>query len=191
MNPVMLALNVASTVSFLSTANSGDTARLRDHDVGFQFMVMIGFGAMGEFQSVDGLQRQVDTETLQEGGRSGGPHVVVKHGKEGTLTLKFGMMDRSGLWDWMEAVKVGYEFRRDVTVVQFNRAYSPVRIWQLTNCFPRRIKSGALDAMSSNMPVDEIELVYERIIPMIIPHSGGAAAANALGAVGNAAGKLL
>jgi len=189
-NPLMMALGAATTLSFLATANSPETARLRDHDVGFQFMVMINFFMMGEFQSIDGLQRQVDTETLQEGGRSGGPHVRVKHGKEGTLTLKSGMMDRSGLWDWMEGVKVGYDFRREITIIQFNRKYQPVRIWQATNAFPRRIKSGALDAMNSSLPVDEIEIVFERLIPVIIPYTGAAMLANVGGAAMGAAGKM-
>ena len=114
----------------------------------------------------------------------------MKHGQAGTITLTMGMMDRSGLWDWMEQVKAGYDYRRDVTIIQFNRSYKPVRFFQLTNAFPKKVSSTALDAMSSSMPVDECEVCYERIIPMIIPYSGAAALANVAGAAAGAAGKL-
>ncbi len=184
MNPMAIAGAGLSNLSWAgSTLNSSASARTRDHDVGYQFLVMIGFAVLGEFLSVDGISREVETEAIHEGGRSHGPHVRIKHGKEGTLTLKFGMMDRSALWDWMEMVRVGVDFRREVQVVQFNRAFKPVRTYTLMDAFPRRVKAGGLDAGSTNLPVDEIEIVFDRLVPIIIPQSGEAALSNLGGAV--------
>jgi len=179
MNPMAIAGAGLTNLSWAgSTLNSSDTARSRDHDVGYQFLVMIGFSVVGEFVSVDGITREIETETIPEGGRTYAPHVRIKQGKEGTLTLKFGMMDRSFLWDWIEMVQVGYDFRLEVQVIQFNRNFKPVRTYALMDAFPRRVKAASLDAASTALAVDEIEMVYDRLVPIIVPHSGEAALAN-------------
>ena len=177
MNPMALAGAAIAGVSWMGAAlNSKDLGR--EVDVNYLFLVMVDFAPIGEFSGVEGISRAVDTEELQEGGRTYGPHVRLKHGKAGGVTLKWGMMDRSYMWDWMETVQVGMDFRREVTIVLFNRSYIPVRVFYMHSCFPTLVKASSLDGAGSTSAIDELALVYDRLIPVIIPQDGEAAVAN-------------
>lgn len=154
---------------------------LAEADITYNFMVLVDFQPIGEFQAIDGITRAVETEAIPEGGRNYGPHIKIKQGAEMSVVLKWGMTDRGFMWKWMDAVQVGKEFRQEVLIVQFNRMMVPVRRFVLMGAFPRRVSSAALDSSGSTMAVDEVELVYDQLNASIHEMANTASAAATAG----------
>ena len=165
-----------SLASWGAFARSGDSTR--EADVAYMFMAMVNFAPVGEFMSIGAFNREIDVEEIREGGRTGGPRVLVKGTKGGSITLKWGMLDRSYWWDWMEAVQIGWDFRREMTVLQFNRNHIPFRQFHFHQCFPVAVKGAELSHDNTSAASEEVTLRYDRLVPSIIPMSGEAALAN-------------
>lgn len=176
MSATMALRGAGALASWGSFARSGDSTR--EADVGYMFMAMVDFAPVGEFMSVSAFTREIDFEEVPEGGRSYGPHVIYKGGKGGSITLKWGLLDRSFWWDWIEGVQMGWEFRREMTVLQFNRNHVPFRQFHFHNAFPIKVTGADLAVDNASAAAEEVVLRYDRLVPSIIPMSGEAALAN-------------
>lgn len=168
-------MNASAAAGWGSPFLGDDTGR--EADIAYRFTVMVDSEAVGEFVSVGGISRTVETEEIQEGGRFI-PHVRIKGSKPGHVTFKWGLLDRTYMWDWLDSVQYGKgaEFRRPVTIVQLSRRGAPVRAYQLEQAFPVRVKSADLDGGSSNMAIEEMEIVYDRVTTIVYSDSGAATA---------------
>ncbi|MBT3217475.1 MAG: phage tail protein [Proteobacteria bacterium] len=60
-------------------------------------------------------------------------------------------------------------FRREVTIIHFSRGHLPLRVYHLHRAFPSRWKAANLDAAKTDSPTEELELVFESLMPLIIP----------------------
>lgn len=155
-----------------SMVNAGFGAILegqRPVDIAFLFRVIWLEGLFGDFQAIEGMSRQIELFEYQEGGKNDGKHVLpgpVKHGK---LVLKGGQMDMSMLYDWCKAVELGEDFRRDVLIMQLKRNGVPLRIFAISDAWPVEWKGATLDAAQSNIPVEELHLVYNDLYMVLLP----------------------
>jgi phage tail-like protein len=168
----MIGLNDVLTMSSLP----GPLAALmsRDADITFNFTVLVGGLPLGDFYAVDTFQRTVEPYVYKELGKNDSPRELVGIGGLGHVVLKWGLMNRSSLWDWMNEVmpledKSGEGFRRDVLILQMNRGKIPVRCYNLRGAFPVRWTGANLDAMSSTTAVEELELSYRKLEVTAIP----------------------
>jgi phage tail-like protein len=183
----LAAFKVAGAVaSWGAFARSGDSTR--EADVGYMFMAMVDFAPVGEFMGITGFNRQVNFEEYAEGGRTYGPRYLFKGGGAGSITLKWGLLDRSFMWDWIESVQVGWQFRRELTVLQFTRNHVPFRQFHFHNAFPVRVKAGDMSHDNTSAAFEEVEIKYDKLVPSIIPMSGEAALANLGSGLASAAG---
>lgn len=140
-------------------------ATLRDDqriiDVAFLFRVRADEGVIGNFQSVEGIQRTMEPFEYLEGGRNTGAHILAGQVKHGRLVLKTGIMISSYLYDWIRAVEVGQKFRRDLIISQLTRDGRPLRVFTVERAWPTEWRAPALDATKSDVPVEELTLVYD------------------------------
>jgi phage tail-like protein len=154
----------------------------RDADVTFNFLVLVDGLPLGDFYSIEGITRNFETVTYKELGKHGAPHQFMGQGSYGNVTLKWGMMNRGSLWDWVQEVKVGGppeislgpiklggSFRKDVMVIQMNRGKLPLRAYNFRNAWPVRWSGANLDAMSSTTAIEELELAYDSLETYAIP----------------------
>lgn len=141
----------------------------RPIDISFLFRVLGASGLLGDFQSVQGFSRSVEAFEFAEGGRNQGVHVLPGPAKQGRLSLQWGLMDRSALYDWARAVEIGTSFRQDLTIMQLTRRGTPLRIYAVTGAWPVEWRGAALDASQSQVPIEELKLAYDDIEMTVIP----------------------
>lgn len=141
----------------------------RDADITFNFSVLIGGLPWGDFYSVETFQRQIEVQTYKELGKNDALHEFVGQGSYGHAVLKWGLMNRSSLWDWVKLVEAGKDFRKDVLILQMTRGKIPVRTYNLRGAWPVRWGGANLDAGSSTTAVEELELSYRKLEVNAIP----------------------
>ena len=156
--------NVASALgapSSLAGALAGmNPFDLRTIDVCHNFAVFIGGVPVGEFHAVEGLTRTIETKPVSEGGRFDQQVHMIKQHTYGELTLKWGLVQRGYMYNWMEEVKPGNRFRRDLVIMLQDRMLIPTRVFSIIGAFPTEWTSPNMDAQSSNVPVETLKLRY-------------------------------
>ncbi len=131
--------------------------------IAFFFHVMIGSDPVGDFQAVDNISASCMSYSVAEGGRNHSPHELPFGGprRRGELTLRWGMLYRSKLYEWFQSVELGYGFRRDVYIMQLTRQKLPLRLMRLSQAWPVSWVGSNLDSNTSSYAVEQITLAYE------------------------------
>lgn len=137
----------------------------------FRFIVEMG-GARAGFSECSALESETDVVEYREGG----DNTTVKKSpgltKFSDLTLKRGqVLDRGqdDFYKWYQAVYAqsgdldqAEDFRRDIDIVQYNRARNEVLRWRAYNCFPSKFKAtGDFNATSNDNSISELTLACE------------------------------
>lgn len=79
----------------------------------------------------------------------------------GRIVLKRGITTNRELWDWRQTVVTGQTQRRNGAIVLLNEARVPVLRWRFLQGWPAKIEGPALNAASSDVAVESIEIVHE------------------------------
>lgn len=137
--------------------------------VGFHFRVFF-FDLPDEkeadikFQSITGLDVQIDKETLKEGGENRFEHNLPGRTKYSTLTLKRGILtpDDSGLTTWLQKafqdMVITPLSRIDVELL--NENHDILMQWELSHVWPVSWKVGELNAEKGEVLLETLELNY-------------------------------
>lgn len=123
-----------------------------------------------EFQSVSGLNAQIETESIKEGGENNFEHVVPTRRKYADLVLKRGVVNTkkgSALLDWIKAAFAGMDEGRSVKpinlqVVLLNEAHNPLMVWEVIHAWPKSWKYSDLNADKGEILMETLELNYNR-----------------------------
>jgi len=136
-------------------------------EMGFHFSVEVdGLSGKGRFQEVSGLEVQVETETIKEGGVTDYDFRIPTRTKYGNITLKRGVFaDNSDLADWAQDVawtprSAGSLKKRDVTITLLNHDGDPIMIWTVYDAFPTKYAITPLNSMENSIAYETIELCY-------------------------------
>lgn len=129
----------------------------------FNFIVEIDGIASSAFQFVDGLESASDVIDYREGGEATTPRKLPGLTKFSNITLKRGVTANRDLWEWRRSVMDGATERRNGSIVVLNEAREPVLRLNFRNAWPCRWKIGGLDALESQVLVEEVELVIENL----------------------------
>ena len=152
----------------MSAVSSSWAVNLTEQDISHFFLVNIAltgtsYVEVGYFTAVEGLSRRFQTLPYAEGGRAI-PLMLMVPAPFGELTLRWGQMSSSALWDWAAAVQVGNGFRRNVQIVHYIRdGASPVRTFTVTGAWPIEWRGATLDAGSSQVAVEQLSLQYDQL----------------------------
>ncbi len=137
--------------------------------VGFHFRVLfIGLEDRKafdvRFQSVTGLDVQMETETIKEGGENRFEHVVPTRTKYSDLVLKRGLLSpatRSAITGWCKKAFDEYRVQPINLVVQLlNEDHEPIMKWDVIHAWPKNWKLGELNAERSEVLIETLELNY-------------------------------
>ena len=116
------------------------------------------------FQSVTGLDVQLEKETIKEGGENRFEHGVVVRSKYTSLTLKRGMLTPkdSGLTKWFQdafqnlvVVPIA-----KVNVELLNEGHDVLMQWELSHVWPLSWKVAELNAERGEVLIETLELNY-------------------------------
>ncbi|WP_103069636.1 phage tail protein [Aquimarina sediminis] len=137
--------------------------------VGFHFSVFF-FDLPGEkevdikFQSISGLDVQIEKETLKEGGENRFEHNIPGRRKYSPLTLKRGVLTPkdSGLTTWCQKAfqELSIEPLSRVDIELLNENHDILMQWELSHVWPVSWKIGELNAERGEVLIETIELNY-------------------------------
>lgn len=137
--------------------------------VGFHFKVsFLGLPSNNAvdvgFQSVSGLDVQIETESIKEGGENRFEHNVPVRRKYSPLTLKRGILkpSDSGLTLWCQAAFQSLKVKpiSTVNVSLLDENHNPLMTWQLSHVWPVSWKIGELNAEKGEVLIETMELNY-------------------------------
>lgn len=137
--------------------------------VGFHFRVVFlnlpgGEEADMKFQSVSGLDVQIEKEALKEGGVNGFEHSVPGRSKYTTLTLKRGIVvpKNSGLTTWCQDAfqKLIIAPIETAIVELLNPDHETMMKWTLSHVWPVSWKVAELNAERGEVLIETLELNY-------------------------------
>ena len=133
--------------------------------VGFHFCVK-GLGNDNDiaFQSVSGLNIQLQTETYKEGGENRFEHTLPVRTKYSDLVLKRGVIvpgQKSALSQWFHDLLHNFKFvGRDLTVELRDEKGNPLMVWNVINALPKNWKFNDLNAERGEIFIETMELSY-------------------------------
>ena len=135
--------------------------------VGFHFSISFDKSVTDEdgdarFQSVGGLNVELETEKVKEGGENRFEHTLPVRSKYPNLVLKRGMMNNSKLIDWCLNSFNSLEISpADLNVSLLNESHEPLKTWKIKHAWPVKWEVGDFNAEENKLVVETIELTYQ------------------------------
>lgn len=134
--------------------------------VSFHFQVTFtGIGQQEhdvKFQSVSGLEAQLETESIKEGGENRFTHQVPTRRKYSDLVLKRGVLlpSQSGVSRWVQdALDLEIVQPIDLQIVLLGEEHSPLMVWDVIHAWPKSWKFSDLDAEKGSLLLETLTLV--------------------------------
>lgn len=136
--------------------------------VGFHFRVIFGFQQKSEidvrFQAVTGLDVQMETESIKEGGENRFEHVVPTRTKYSDLVLKRGLLSpdhQSKITEWCKNTFDNYLIEPiDLQVHLLDEEHNAMMKWDIIHAWPKNWKLAELNAERSEVLIETLELNY-------------------------------
>ncbi len=144
-------------------ANNGNITHELNYVTTNRFYVEIDSSIAASFAECSGLSVQIKKNVFQEGGVNDQQRIYLGHTEFADITLKRGVTDHPGFWNWMNAVfdEKKKTSRRNVNILIFNQAGETMMSWTLIGAIPITWKTPALQADGKAVGIEELTLAYE------------------------------
>ena len=129
----------------------------------FNFLVEIAGLEVAGFSEVGGLESETDIIEYRSGDDRGSLRKLPGLTKYQNLTLKRGYAASHELWEWRQSIVDGQVDRRAVSIVLLDHARDEVARWNLFEAWPCRWEGPHLDAETSAVAIETLEIAYEDI----------------------------
>lgn len=139
----------------------------------FNFRVNLGTGGPGPddfkagFQEVAGLGMEIHVAEYRAGNsKENSPMKVTGSYKINDVTLKRGVIgDLTTIYDWIDAVRNGDQTQGRTVIIQLmdEQRQNAVQQWTLTNARPTKLTGPALTGKGTDVAIEELVLISERI----------------------------
>ena len=126
---------------------------------GFRFLVEIEGLTSAGFMRVKGISRDVRFESYREGGVNEYEHKLITQVSYPVVVLERGLV-LDDLWKWALAVADGEVQRKTLWIRLKNEANEPAWAWQVEHALPVKWTSSDLDASSSPVVMETLELAH-------------------------------
>jgi phage tail-like protein len=135
----------------------------------FNFLVDLGMGSDGPeagFQECSALATSVDVIEYRTGNdRENNPRKITGLNRVADVTLKRGLIGSLQLYQWLDAIRNGDQSAlRNVTIQLLTEDHaSVVMTWKLLGARIVKHSSGPLNALGTDVAIEEMTLAYERL----------------------------
>jgi len=126
---------------------------------GFRFLLEIDGVTSGGFTRVKGISREVKYESYREGGVNEYEHKLLSQVSHPVVILERGLA-LDDLWKWALAAADGEVKRKTLRIRLRNEANDAAWAWQIEHALPVKWSASDLDAQSSQVVMESIELVH-------------------------------
>jgi len=136
------------------------TSSRNDPLSGFNIRVEISGIAVAGFTECTGLASETDVVSYREGADRRIRHLpgITRYAR---VVLKRGITTDRSLWEWRQSVIDGVADRRSVSIVLMDAARNDVARWNLHEAWPAKWEGPELNAQSSDVAIETLELVHE------------------------------
>jgi len=118
----------------------------------------------GHFTECSCIGVEVDAISYREGGNAQVVHRLAGHVSYTPVTLRYGLTQSKDLWDWMMTAVNGAVERRTVHIIMLGPDGADEKLrWTLHDAWPSKWNGAPLNAMSSLVAIESLELVYETL----------------------------
>ena len=84
--------------------------------------------------------------------------------KTSDVTLKKGIFkDDKAMWDWINSIKLNTIKRATVTISLLDESGKPVKTWELTNAWPKKITVEGFKADGNTAAIETLILAHEGV----------------------------
>jgi phage tail-like protein len=131
--------------------------------VGFHFKVEItSLGNEYQFQSVSGLNVELEIEELAEGGENRFKHKLPLRSKYTNLVLSRGLKVDSKLRKWAtDSIENLIIKPLDLTVTLMNEELQPLITWNVKHAYPVKWSVSDFNAEEGKIVIESLELCYQ------------------------------
>lgn len=131
----------------------------------FRFMVEVDGLALAHFQSISGLNHEIEAVEYQEGGVNDRMHKLPGQGRYPNLVLKVGYIDNRLLEGWHRDFSATPKSvgRKNGSIVLLNDDGAEIARWNFTRAWPVKWEGPDLDASQSALLVESVEIAHEGI----------------------------
>ena len=126
---------------------------------GFRFLLEIDGITSGGFTRVKGLSREVKHESYREGGVNEYEHKLVTQVSYPVLILERGLI-LDDLWKWALAAADGDVVRKNIRIRLQDESGEKQWAWEIAYAIPVKWAASDLDAQSSNIVMETLELAH-------------------------------
>ncbi|MGM9489721.1 phage tail protein [Ideonella sp. YS5] len=134
----------------------------------FSFAVSLGTSGsfrLGGFSEVAGLGAETEIQSIREGGVNEAMHDLAGPTKyTSRVVLKRGVTTSATLWNWYREVLMGTIRRELVTITVLSAQKTTAFAWTLRDACPVKWIGPVLNAGSSGVSVESVELVHRGIV---------------------------
>ncbi|PVV26854.1 MAG: hypothetical protein B6D79_04950 [gamma proteobacterium symbiont of Ctena orbiculata] len=136
----------------------------------FNFLVSIegsdSHAVQAGFSEVSGLSMEVQVIEYRAGNnRSNTPVKIPGLTKYAPVTLKRGLIGSLDLFEWItQSANSGRSGQRNITIELLNEDNDTVFTWKLRNAWVSNYTTGDLNANSSEIAIETVEVVHEGLI---------------------------
>jgi len=131
----------------------------------FHFKVVFNLGEGDvdhRFQEVSGINAEITTEEIKEGGLNEYTHKLPVRGKYNNLILKRGMLIDSTVIKWMKDAIEEFTFQpTEVMVNLLNEEHQSIAAWEFVGAYPVKMSISDLKAEENAFVVETLELAYQ------------------------------
>jgi phage tail-like protein len=130
----------------------------------YNFKLLIQGVTEGHFTQCAGLGVKVHAIPYREGGAGAAVRRLPGPVEYGDVTLRYGLSASRELWAWFMSVVRGQVERKNVSVVLLDQdGVTEVMRWNLINAWPCEWRGAPLDAMSREVAIETLTLVFEAL----------------------------
>ncbi|MCT4593111.1 MAG: phage tail protein [Anaeromicrobium sp.] len=127
----------------------------------FSFAIEIEGIQEASFMKVSAIAQEVEVETYEEGGMNHFVHQLPVRTKYSNVVLERGMTNSTELMNWFNQIKEGIIIKKNFSIILYDQRGNSVRRWDFFGGYPVKWEASDLDAMSSNMMIEKIEITHE------------------------------
>jgi phage tail-like protein len=130
---------------------------------GFNFLVEIDGITQAGFQEVSGLDASTPSVDYREGTDANHVRKLSGLNQYSAITLKRGITVADELWKWRQTVIDGKTERKNGSIVLLDETAAEKIRWNFVNAWPSKWTGPALNATSTAVAVETLELTHEEV----------------------------
>jgi phage tail-like protein len=118
----------------------------------------------GHFTECSNIGVKVEALKYREGGVQQLVHRLPGRVDYGDVTLKYGLTQSGDLWKWFLTAVEGRVERKNISIILMDAdGVTEVQRWDLINAWPCAWRGAALDAMSNEVAIESLTLVFDSL----------------------------